>query len=87
MQVTEEEGGSIWSEEAGLCVWGSQPWGWPLPGAHCHHGGRGDGRHWGAQLRLGHGLPAEEVKREGAEEGWDAVLVQQVQLDELLYRA
>lgn len=36
---------------------------------------------------LGHGLAAEEIKREGAEEGRDAVLAQQVQLDELPHGA
>ena len=37
--------------------------------------------------RLGHRLAAEEVEREGAEEGGDAVLAQEVQLDELWHRA
>lgn len=37
--------------------------------------------------RLGHRLAAEEVEREGAEEGGDAVLAQEVQLDELRHRA
>lgn len=35
------------------------------------------------QRALSDGLAAEEVEGEGAEEGWDAVLAQQVQLDEL----
>lgn len=41
----------------------------------------------GVGCRLGHGLAAEEVEGEGTEEGRDAVLPQQVQLDELLHRA
>lgn len=36
---------------------------------------------------LGQGLAAEELEREGAEEGGDAVLAKQVQLDELGHRA
>lgn len=32
---------------------------------------------------LSNGLAAEEVEGEGAEEGWDAVLAQQVEFDEL----
>lgn len=41
----------------------------------------------GPGAALGHGLAAEEVEREGAEEGGDAVLAQQVQLDELRHGA
>lgn len=37
----------------------------------------------GAQPALGQGLAAEELECEGAEEGRDAVLAQQVQFDEL----
>lgn len=52
-------------------------------------GGDGDG--WRSTARrwpwLGCGLAAEELERQGAEEGRDAVLLQQVQLDELGHRA
>lgn len=37
----------------------------------------------GSQWQLGSGLVAEELQGERTEEGWDAVLAQQVQLNEL----
>lgn len=70
--------------------------GWWFPAkpgrAGCRSGHAGTehlaGTQW-AQLegRLGHGLAAEEVEREGAEEGWDAVLAQQMQFNQLWHRA